>query len=215
MVEELIKNEKVTFMSHLHSKFVKIVQRVEGLDARDFRKFRLKERLIHSYPQLVFVTPKRRDVSEIVFAENLCPSDIMQDDYGLDEYDLSGGSGYDNDHFLDADTDANEPLVEAHALYHASMLLKGTISDEARNALEGTDISARKRMSSHKVARKSLTFHLSCVKCGRLDIFLTGQVTTYCCVKKSIPRMSKVTYLPVIDASAIELSTSSKKFKNC
>ena len=132
VVEELIKNKKVTFMSHLHSKFVKIVQRVERLHARDFRKFRLKERLIHSYPQLVFVTPKQRNVSEIIFAENLCPSDIMQDDYDLDEYDLSGESGYDDDDFLDADTDANEPLVEAHALYHASMLLKGTISDEAQ-----------------------------------------------------------------------------------
>ena len=52
----------------------------------------------------------------------------MQDDYDLDEYDLSGGSDYDDDDFLDDDTDANEPLVEAHALYHASMLLKGTIS---------------------------------------------------------------------------------------
>ena len=128
VVEELIKNKRVTFMSHLHLKFVKIVQRVEGLDARDFRKFRLKERLIHSYPQLVFVTPKRRNVSEIVFPENLCPTDIMGDDYDLGDYDLSEGSDYDDDDVLDIDTDAKEPLVEAHVLYHASMLLKGTIS---------------------------------------------------------------------------------------
>ena len=63
-------------------------------------------------------------------------------------------------------------------------------------------------MSSHKVARKSLTFHLSCVKCGRLDIFLTGQVTTHYCVKKVFHECLKLrTYLPVIDASATELST--------
>ena len=63
-------------------------------------------------------------------------------------------------------------------------------------------------MSSHKVARKSLTFHLSCVRCGRLDIFLTGQVTTHYCVKKVIHECLKLrTYLPVIDASATELST--------
>lgn len=83
VVDELIKNKQITFMSHLYSKFVKIVQRVEGLDASDFRRFRLKERLTHSYPQLVFVTPKRRNISEIVFAENLCPTDIMGDDYDL------------------------------------------------------------------------------------------------------------------------------------
>ena len=128
VVEELIKNKQVTFMSHLHLKFVKIVQRVEGLNATGFRKFRLKERLIHSYPQLVFVTPKRRNVSEIVFPENLCPTDIMGDDYDLDDYDLSEGSDYDDDDVLDIDPDAKEPLVEAHVLYHASMLLKGTIS---------------------------------------------------------------------------------------
>ena len=55
-------------MSRLYGKCIKIV-RVEGLDAKSFRKFRLKERVIHSYPQIVFVTPKRRNVSEIVFTE--------------------------------------------------------------------------------------------------------------------------------------------------
>jgi hypothetical protein len=112
-------------MSHLYSKFVNIVQRVEGLDASGFRKFRLKERLTHSYPQLVFVTPKRRNVSEIVFTENLCPTDIMGDDYDLHP---SSESDYDDDDPLDTGTDANEPIAEAHVLYHASMLLKGTIS---------------------------------------------------------------------------------------
>ena len=43
VVNELIKNKQITFMSHLNSKFVKIVQRVEGLDASDFRRLRLKE----------------------------------------------------------------------------------------------------------------------------------------------------------------------------
>ena len=129
VVEELIKNKQITFMSHLHSKFVKIVQRVEGLDAKGFRKFRLKERLINSYPQLVFVTPKRRNVSEIVFAENLCPTDIMGDDY---DSLLSSGSDYDDDDDdepLDASTNAMKPTSEAYVLFHASMLLKKTISN--------------------------------------------------------------------------------------
>ncbi len=125
VIEELIKNKQITFMSHLYSKFVNILQRVEGLDASGFRKFRLKERLTHSYPQLVFVTPKRRNVSEIVFAENLCPTDIMGDDYDLHP---SSESDYDDDDPLDTGTDANEPIAEAHVLYHASMLLRGTIS---------------------------------------------------------------------------------------
>ena len=118
VVEELIKNKQITFMSQLHSKFVKIVQRVEGLDARGFRKFRLKGRLINSYPQLVFVTPKRRNFSEIVFAENLCPTDIMGDDY---DSRLSSGSDYDDDQ-LDASTNVMKPTSEAHVLFHASIV---------------------------------------------------------------------------------------------
>ena len=128
VVEELIKNKQITFMSHLYSNFVKIVQRVEGLDASSFRKFRLKERLTNSYPQLVFVTPKRRCVSEIVFAENLCPTDVMGD-----VYDLHVGSDSDdeddNSDEYDADVKATEPTVnEAQILYHASMLLKEKIA---------------------------------------------------------------------------------------
>ena len=42
-----VLDKQITFMSHLYSYFVKIVQRVEGLDASDFRRFRLKERLTH------------------------------------------------------------------------------------------------------------------------------------------------------------------------
>ena len=127
VVEELIKNKQITFMSHLYSKFVKIVQRVEGLDARSFRKFRVKERLTHSYPQLVFVTPKRRCVSEIVFAENLCPTNVMGD---VSDLHLSSESDEDDDSDeFDADMKATEPTVnEAHILYHASMLLKEKIA---------------------------------------------------------------------------------------
>ena len=121
VVEKLIENKEVTFMSHLYEKFVKIVQTVEGLDARSFRKFRLKERLIHLYPQLVFVTPKRRTVSEIVFAENVCPSEIVGDD--PDMY-LDSDSDHKDDDW--DDVKANERQInEAQVLYHASKLLKG------------------------------------------------------------------------------------------
>jgi hypothetical protein len=111
-------------MSHLYTKFVKIVQRFEGLDATSFRKFRLKERLLHSYPQLVFITPKRRNVSEIVFTENLCPID-------LEEYDPDLYPSSDDDDESDEldDMKANENVAnDAQDLYHASILLKGKIA---------------------------------------------------------------------------------------
>lgn len=108
------------------------MQIVEGLDASSFRKFTLKERLIKSYPQLVFVTPKHRNVSEIVFTENLSAKDIMIDD------DLDLSSEGDDDDDLDEVNDGsgddlkpNEPTVnELQLMYHASMLLKEKIASK-------------------------------------------------------------------------------------
>jgi hypothetical protein len=79
VVEDLIKKKQITYMSRLYKKFIQIVQRVKGADASSFWKFRLKQRLMKSYPQLVFVTPNHRNVSEIVFTENLRAKDIVKD----------------------------------------------------------------------------------------------------------------------------------------
>jgi hypothetical protein len=50
-VEDLIKKKQITYVSRLYKKFVQIVQRDEGTDASSFRKFRLKQQLMKSYPQ--------------------------------------------------------------------------------------------------------------------------------------------------------------------
>ena len=119
VLEDLIKKKEITYMSRLYKKFVNIVQRVEGADASSFRKFRLKQRLMKSYPQLVFVTPSHRNVSEIVFTENLCAKDVVRDggyaDAGCDDND---------DDDKDSQSQTKPILNELHILYHASMLLK-------------------------------------------------------------------------------------------
>ena len=77
VVEDLIKKKQIIYMSKLYKEFIQIVQRVEGVDASSFQKYWLKQRLMTSYPQLVFVIPSHRNVSEIVFIENLCAKDIV------------------------------------------------------------------------------------------------------------------------------------------
>ena len=99
VIEDLIKKKNITYMSRLYKKFIKIVQRVEGVDASSIWKFRLKQRLMKSYPQLVFVTPSHHNVSEIVFTENLCAKDIVRDG----EY--AGTSCDDGDCYSDSDDD--------------------------------------------------------------------------------------------------------------
>ena len=49
----------------------------------------------------------------------------MRDDYDLH---LSNGSDDDDDSSLNVDVEANKPMSDAGVLYHASMLLKKTIS---------------------------------------------------------------------------------------
>ena len=130
VVEYLIKKKQITYMSRLYKKFIQIVQRVKGADASSFWKFRLKQRLIKSYPQLVFVTPSHRNVSEIVFTENLCAKDIVKDgEYADTSYD--DGDCYDDeddDHHHENDDINHSPtqsiLNELQILYHASMLHK-------------------------------------------------------------------------------------------
>ena len=56
-----------------------IVNKEEGLDASNYRRFRLKDRLRKSYPQLVFLKPNIRTKSEIVYVENLTSEDILDE----------------------------------------------------------------------------------------------------------------------------------------
>ena len=129
VVEDLVTNKNITYMSRLYRKFINVVKRVEGKDASNFRKFRLKERFIKSYPQLVFLTPTWRNLSEIVFVENLCTEDILKD--GEHNYDISDDDNSDDDNNDDQIAGATQPTVNRNmlqVLYHASMMLKQKLS---------------------------------------------------------------------------------------
>ena len=65
-----------------------------------------------SYPQLVFVSPSYRNVSETVFTENLCAKDIVRDgEYANTSCD--GGDCYD-----DEDSDHENDIITArHSPY--------------------------------------------------------------------------------------------------
>ncbi len=72
---EVIGNKQIKYMNELLEKFVTIARDTENVDASKYRAFKLKQRLIKSYPQLVFCVPKMRNVSEIVYVENLDSSE--------------------------------------------------------------------------------------------------------------------------------------------
>ena len=62
----------------IKEEFVRTAKRVEGADASNYLRFRLKERLWEKFPQLVFHTPKRRNKSDIVNAARICQSDVAE-----------------------------------------------------------------------------------------------------------------------------------------
>ena len=63
---EIIGNKKIMYMKDILEKFVTIAKVIENVDASKCRAFKLKLRLMKSYPQFVFCVPKIRNVSEIV-----------------------------------------------------------------------------------------------------------------------------------------------------
>ena len=86
VIEPLIEHKKIEYMADLYQRFLQIVEEVEGADASNFRRFRLKERLKNSYPQLVFHTPRIRNHSEIVYAENLSAEDLMDEHMASNQF---------------------------------------------------------------------------------------------------------------------------------
>ena len=76
-------------MKDLFMKFVEIAKEKESVDASKYRAFKLKQRLRKDYPQPVFLMPKKRNVSEIVYVENLDSSELVEEHmlYASDESD--------------------------------------------------------------------------------------------------------------------------------
>ena len=54
-------------MKDILKKFATIAKIIENVDVSKYRAFKLKQRLMKSYPQLVFCVPKMRNVSEILY----------------------------------------------------------------------------------------------------------------------------------------------------
>ena len=76
---EVIGDKKIMYMKDILEKFVTIAKIIKNVDASKCRAFKLKQRLMKSYPQLVFCVPKMRNVSEIVYVENLDSSELVEE----------------------------------------------------------------------------------------------------------------------------------------
>ena len=118
----LIAQKQVKYMTELFNQFVLIVNKEEGLDASNYRRFRLKDRLRKSYPQLVFLKPNIRTKSEIVYVENLTSEDI------LDEHmTLKGMEDVEDMDYEDSGKTNVSDLNELHVLFNAAVILRNAL----------------------------------------------------------------------------------------
>ncbi|CAB4005584.1 Hypothetical predicted protein [Paramuricea clavata] len=164
-------------------------------------KERLKERLLHSYPQLVFITLKRRNVSEIVFPENLCPIDLEEYDpnlYPSSEKDtktgketthVAGAIIIQREHGeIESQTTSRENIPKASSLYHvpdqiAPYTLGKKVTVDLRNALEDIDLSEKAHEQPQSYGNK-LEFSFIVNRMMQTDTHLPnciGKVTTHYC----------------------------------
>ena len=84
-----------------------------------------------SYPQLVFCVPKMRNVSEIVYVENLDSSELVEEHMSnksenkneenctIDDYNLNS----------DTETEKNSEVNQLQILYNAAMILREKVQE--------------------------------------------------------------------------------------
>ena len=135
VIDTLIKQKKTKYMSRLNERFIKIVSKIEGVDASNFRRFKLQARLKKLYPQLVFHTPKIRNRSEMVYSENLSSGDLVDEHMSSMDFDQDGDD-------TDSEMEWEEEIVDqgnrpcddpcfndVQILYNASLLLRTKIKN--------------------------------------------------------------------------------------
>ena len=122
-------------MKDLLEKFVFIAKDTENVDASKYRAFKLKQRLTKSYPQLVFCVPKMRNVSEIVYVENLDSSELVEEHMSIksenneEDFDVESCTIDDDDVNSNRETEGNSKVNELQILYNAALILRQKVQE--------------------------------------------------------------------------------------
>ena len=134
--EKLIDNEEIYYMKKIEAEFVRTVATVENCDASGYRRFRLKERLIERFPQLVFHTPYERNRSEIVYAQTICQG-VVAEHYLDEESQTSQSEMESEDEVLDDTLLKNhENVATLKEVYNVACTLRNTLRSSTQTWYE-------------------------------------------------------------------------------
>ena len=127
--QEVVDGHNIVYMSKLREKFVKTVRTIDNGDASNYKAFRLKKKLQERFPQLVFYKPRRRFMSEIVYAEDMSQGAVAE--RALNCEDQNDWDTTDNDEDEDGEvTEAprvDERKITLKELYAVALGLKENI----------------------------------------------------------------------------------------
>ena len=88
-----------------------------------------------SYPQLVFCVPKMRNVSEIVYVENLDSSELVEEHMSIksenndEDFDEESCTIDDDDVNSNTETEGNSKVNELQILYNAALILRQKVQE--------------------------------------------------------------------------------------
>ena len=127
---EVVGNKKIKYRKDLLEKFVIIAKDTENVDASKYRAFKLKQRLMKSYPQFVFCVPKMRNISEIVYVENVDSSELVEEHMSIksenndEDFDEESCTIDDDDVNSSTETEGNSKVNELQILHNAALILR-------------------------------------------------------------------------------------------
>ena len=105
----LIQNKEILTLARLNKLFVSKIREIHGIDA-PYRTWNLKKRLQQTFPQLIFIRPSNRRMSDIVFTETLSAEDLVED---LLEESTSGDSSIEDDKSANISMDEDAPPTQS------------------------------------------------------------------------------------------------------
>ena len=129
--KKIITDKEVMLMTKLFDYFVKCVQGAEGLDAYiKLSKISFENKL--TYPQLVLHKPSKRNMSELVFCEDLSAGVIAAGHISMRDSSDTETSSQEEREIPGTSTQkktGNNEQEEMRTLFHAAMILRGKIEE--------------------------------------------------------------------------------------
>eukprot|EP00794_Sanderia_malayensis_P000765 gene765-55_t len=169
---DLLKNKQVKYMKELLKNFIVIVKDTEGEDASNYRASKLKKRLQKKFPQLVFFTPKVRNMSEMVYVEDLAAGDLLEENMTMRETEMTDDSD-DSDANVDNADRGNGAasttgffVNELQTLYNAALIIRKKLKDSPKLNLPWPPLASDIMFDNAKKVVPSELFNMLSWICG-------------------------------------------------